>query len=286
MAEDDPANGSETAIPVTDPGPQRHAGRRPLPSDLPRERVVIPAPAQCPCCGSARLTKLGESITETLEVIPRRFRVIQTVREKFSCRDCETITQPPAPFHPLVRGRAGPHLLASVLVGKFAVHQPLNRQAAAFAREGIALDTSTLAAWFGYSRDRRGEHPATHLDGWSGIVQADAYAGYNALAKPGRQPAPATLAGCWAHARRGLFRLAELGRAPLAVEAVHRIDCLFKVERTINGVVPQQRAALRQQFSAPIVENLMEWMHDSCSRMSGKSPTPDSATRFPKVMLS
>lgn len=92
--------------------------------------------------------------------------------------------------------------------------------------------------------------------------------------------------GLLAHARRGLFRLAELGRAPLAVEAVHRIDCLFKVERTINGVVPQQRAALRQQFSAPIVENLMEWMHDSCSRMSGKSPTPDSATRFPKVMLS
>ncbi|CAM3291228.1 transposase [Komagataeibacter xylinus NBRC 15237] len=97
-------------------------------------------------------------------------------------------------------------------------------------------------------------------------MQADAYAGYNALAKPERQPAPVTLAGCWAHARRGLFRLAELGRAPLAVEAVRRIDCLFEVERTINGAV------LRQQFSAPIVENLMEWMRDSCSRMSGKSP--------------
>ena len=102
----------------------------------------------CPCCGG-KLAKLGETITETLEVIPRTWKVIQTVREKFSCRACETITQPPAPFHPIARGRAGPDLLAMILHGKFGNHQPLNRQSESFAREGIDLDVSTLADWVG-----------------------------------------------------------------------------------------------------------------------------------------
>jgi transposase len=78
--------------------------RQAFPDDIVRERVVLPAPTQCPCCGSARLSKLGESVTSTLEEIPRRFKVIDTVREKFSCRDCEAITQPPAPFYATPRG--------------------------------------------------------------------------------------------------------------------------------------------------------------------------------------
>jgi transposase len=92
--------------------------RAPLPAHLPRERVVLSGPTACPCCGG-KLAKLGETITETLECIPRSYKVIQTVREKFSCRACETITQPPAPFHPISRGRAGANLLASVMHGKF-----------------------------------------------------------------------------------------------------------------------------------------------------------------------
>ena len=99
----------------------------------------------CPCCGSAKLSKLGEDITETLEVIPRQWKVIQTVREKFSCRSCETITQPPAPFHVTPRGFAGPNLLAMILFEKFGQHQPLNRQSERYAREGIDLSVSTLA---------------------------------------------------------------------------------------------------------------------------------------------
>ncbi len=79
---------------------RRRAGAQAVPGRiLPRERVVIAAPESCPCCGSAKLSKLGEDITETLEVIPRQWKVIQTIREKFSCRECEKITQPPAPFH-------------------------------------------------------------------------------------------------------------------------------------------------------------------------------------------
>ena len=124
---------------------RKRPSRKPFPDHLPRERVVIAAPENCPCCGSAKLSKLGEDITETLEVIPRQWKVIQTVREKFSCRECETITQPPAPFHVTPRGFAGPNLLAMILFEKFGQHQPLNRQSERYRREGIDLSVSTLA---------------------------------------------------------------------------------------------------------------------------------------------
>ena len=122
--------------------------RAPFPAHLPRERVVIPAPAACPCCGG-KLAKLGEDVTETLEVVPRQWKVVQTVREKFTCRSCEKITQPPAPFHTIARGRAGASLLAMILYAKYGPHQPLNRQSESFAREGIELDVSTMADWVG-----------------------------------------------------------------------------------------------------------------------------------------
>jgi transposase len=108
--------------------------RKPFPEHQPRERVVIKAPATCGCCGSGRIAKLGEDVTETLEVVPRQWKVLQTVREKFTCRDCERITQPPAPFHPTSRGWAGPKLLAMVLFEKFGQHQALNRQSERYAR--------------------------------------------------------------------------------------------------------------------------------------------------------
>ena len=119
--------------------------RRPFPDHLPRERIVLPRPAACACCGGTRLSKLGEDVTETLEVVPRTWKVIQHVREKFSCRDCERISQPPAPFHVTPRGWAGPSLLAMMLFEKFGQHQPLNRQAERYAREGVPLSLSTLA---------------------------------------------------------------------------------------------------------------------------------------------
>lgn len=99
--------------------------KKPFPAHLPRERVVIKAAAACICCGSARIVKMGEDITETLEVVPRQWKVIQTVREKFTCRDCEKISQPPARFHPVSRGWAGPNLLAMIAFEKFGQHQPL-----------------------------------------------------------------------------------------------------------------------------------------------------------------
>jgi transposase len=124
---------------------RKRPARQPFPEHLPRERVVEPRPTACLCCGGARLRKLGEDISETLEVIPRQWKVIQHVREKFTCRDCEKISQAPAPFHVIARGWAGPSLLAMILFEKYGQHQPLNRQAERYAREGVPLSLSTLA---------------------------------------------------------------------------------------------------------------------------------------------
>jgi transposase len=179
------------------------------------------------------------------EPAPVKAGVIQIVREKFTCRSCEKITQPPEPFHVIPRGHIGPSLLAMILDAKYGEHQPLSRQSESYAREGVDLDVSTLAdhvgacttvlsplhdlirrhvsgaervhgedttvplfargktvtarlwtyvrddrpfagpdpptAVFYYSRNRNGEHPARHLAGYAGILQADAYAGFGDL---------------------------------------------------------------------------------------------------------
>ncbi len=134
---------AKAAVPA--PTERRKPSRQPFPAQLPRVRVVVPAPTACPCCGDMRLSKMGEDVTETLEVVPRQWTVIQTVRERFSCRACESVTQPPAPFHAIPRGWAGPSLLAMVLFEKYGQHMPLNRQAERYAREGVPLSLSTLA---------------------------------------------------------------------------------------------------------------------------------------------
>jgi transposase len=313
---------------------RRRPARRPLSDNLPRERVVYPSPAACPCCGG-KLHKLGEDVTETLELVPRQWKVIQHVREKYSCRSCEAITQPPAPSHPIPRGRAGPGLLAHILFAKYGLHLPLNRQSDVYAREGIDLDVSTLADWVGaaaatlmplvetirthvfaaerihaddttvpvlakgktrtgrlwtyvrddrpfagpdppaaaffYSRDRGGEHPECHLASYAGLMQADAYAGFNRLYEAERKPGPIVEAGCWAHARRKFFDLARLNKAPIAIEAVERIDALFAIEREINGLTPAQRVAVRNERSRPLVAELETWLRQRRARLSGKS---------------
>ena len=330
---------------------RQHPVRKPFPAHLPRERILIPAPESCPCCGSSKLSKLGEDITETLEVIPRQWKVIQTVRERFSCRACETITQPPAPFHVTPRGFAGPNLLAMILFEKFGQHQPLNRQSERYAREGIDLSVSTLAdqvgacaaalqplhalieahvlsaerlhgddttvpilargktvtgriwtyvrddrpfgsrappaALYYASRDRAGEHPERHLRGFCGILQADAYSGYNRLYDPARPQGAVTSALCWAHARRQFFVLADIAAnarrgknaaaiSPIALEAVRRIDALFEIERVINGCSGAERLRVRQEQSAPPVAALEVWLRDQRSRLSRHAPVAEA----------
>src|ERR1700730_7815706 len=325
---------------------RKRPARKPFPDHLPRERVIGPGPTACLCCGGGRLRKLGETVTETLESIPRQWKVIQHVREKFTCRDCEKISQAPAPFHVIPRGWAGPSLLAMILFEKFGQHQPLNRQAERYAREGVPLSLSTLAdqvgagcavlepllrrveahvfaaerlhgddttvpvlakgktdtgrcwvyvrddrpfggqdppaAMFYYSRDRAGEHAQAHLAGYAGILQADAYGGYNKLYEADRKPGPLLEAACWVHARRPFFAMADLtenarrtaqGRtpgviSPLALEAVRRIDALFEIERSINGHSAERRRAVRQERSAPLVADLESWMREQRAKLS------------------
>ena len=325
---------------------RKRPARQPFPEHLPRERVVEPGPATCQCCGSARLRKLGEDVTETLEVIPRQWKVIQHVREKFTCRDCEKISQAPAPFHVIARGWAGPSFLAMILFEKYGQHQPLNRQAERYAREGVPLSLSTLAdqvgaccavlsplierieahvfaaqrlhgddttvpvlargktdlgrcwvyvrddrpfsgpappaAMFYYSRDRSGAHPVRHLADYAGILQADAYSGYNKLYEADRRPGPIIEAGCWVHARRPFFVLADIATnarrkaegktagviSPLALEAVRRIDALFEIERSINGQSIERRQQARQELSAPLIADLEGWLHEHRPKLS------------------
>ena len=316
---------------------RRKPARRPLPAHLPRERIVYPAPSACPCCGDDRLRKIGEDVTETLELIPRQWKVIQHVREKFSCRACEAITQPPAPSHAIARGRAGPKLLAHILFSKYSLHLPLNRQSTTYGREGIDLDVSTLADWVGaaaatlmplndmirthvfaaerihaddttvpvlakdktrtgrlwtyvrddrpfggpdppaavffYSRDRGGEHPEQHLARYAGLMQADAYAGFNRLYEANRKPGPIIEAACWAHGRRKFFDLARLNKAPIAAEAVERIDAVFAIEREINGATPQERVRIRHERSQPLIIELQTWLREQRARISKHSET-------------
>jgi transposase len=310
---------------------RRKPARRPLPEHLPRERIVYPSPSACPGCGGA-LHKLGEDVTETLELVPRQWKVIQHVREKFSCRSCEAITQPPAPWHPIARGRAGPGLLAHIMFAKYGLHLPLNRQSTVYAREGIELDVSTLADWVGataatlmplvevirshvfaaerihaddttvrvlakgktrigrlwiylrddrpfagpdppaavffYSPDRTAKHPEQHLASFAGLMQADAYTGFNRLYGAGRKPGPISEAACWAHARRQFFDPARLNKAPIAIEAVERIDALFAIEREINGLSPQERVRMRTERSRPLVIALERWLREQRAKLS------------------
>jgi transposase len=127
--------------------------------------------------------------------------------------------------------------------------------------------TAPPAAIFYFSRDRRGEHPK-HLAGYCGILQADAYAGFGDLYREARKPIALTEALCWAHGRGNFFKLAQLAKAPLAIEAVRRTDAIFDLEHTIIGLPHEQRRATRQDKIAPLVTDLENWMRDVRRKMS------------------
>jgi transposase len=306
--------------------------RRPLPEHLPRTRIEHTPACACPDCGTA-MRKIGEDLSEILEYVPARFRVIQHVRPKLACPGCERIVQVEAPSRPIERGVAGAGLLAHVLVSKYADHLPLYRQAQIYAREGVELERSTMAEWvagcfrlldplvealaryvmaagklhaddtpvpvldpgrgktktgrlwtyvrddraagsetppavlFRYAPDRRGEHPREHLAPFSGILQADAYAGFGHLYEGER----IREAACWAHARRGFYDLHQANNSPIAAEALDRIGALYLIEAEIRGRPPDQRAAIRQARAGPLLESLREWLRHTLTRVSKKS---------------
>jgi transposase len=126
------------------------------------------------------------------------------------------------------------------------------------------------AAYF-YSADRSGSHAEIWLADYAGIVQADAFSGFGRLYEPGRKQSSIIEAGCWAHARRKFFELAELQKAPIAIEAVARIDAVFAVEREINGRAPGERQAVRQDRSRALVVSLEAWLRATQVKLSPKA---------------
>ena len=123
--------------------------RQPLPDSLERQDITVDvACGTCPCCGGG-LHPIGESVSEMLDFLPARLRVLRIRRPKYGCRTCGTIHQAPAPERPITKGLASPALLAHVLVSKYCDHTPLYRQSQIFARHGVELDRSTLANWVG-----------------------------------------------------------------------------------------------------------------------------------------
>ena len=313
---------------------QRHRNRGALPAHLPRiEQVVDIDSTTCPCC-SGRLHRIGEDVSERLDIVPAQFRVLVVRRPKYACRSCEeVVVQAPAPARLIEGGIPTEATVAHVLVSKYADHLPLYRQAQIYARQGLTLDRSTLADWVGkaafllrpvherllerlkasrrlfadettapvldpgrgrtktgqlfayarddrpwggldppgvayvYAPDRKAEHPIRHLAGFVGVLQVDGYAGYKVLAERNA----VSLAFCWSHVRRRFYELAQSGPAPIATEALARIAELYRVESEIRGCPAEERCAVRQAKSRPVIEALEPWLRAKLALISQKS---------------
>jgi len=308
---------------------------RSLPAHLPRaERRIEPQAGNCTCpeCGGA-LRPLGEDSDEMLDMLPVQWRVVRTVRPKYSCRACEKIVQAPAQPKAIVRGKASFATLAHVVVSKFDHHLPLYRQAEMMAAQGIDIDRSTLAGWAGqaagllapivsrireeglkagklhaddtpvpmlvpgkgktaqarlwtyvvderacgaktpplvwyrFTLDRSGIHPQTELKSFTGLLQADGYAGYDKLYEGGRVKEVA----CWAHFRRKIFENHLTSPTPLTTNLLDRIAALYRVEEEIRGAPPDIRRKHRQQLSRPRIDELRSVIDDALRRLSPKS---------------
>ncbi len=313
---------------------KRRLNRGSLPPHLPRiEMMVDIEDRTCPCCGEV-LHRIGEDTAERLDIVPAQFRVLVVRRPKYGCRACENVVvQAPAPGRLIEGGLPTEATVAQVLVAKYADHLPLYRQAQIYARQGIALDRSTLADWVGraafllrpvherllsalktspklfadettapvldpgrgrtklgqlwayarddrpwggtdppgvayvYAPDRKAERPISHLTGFKGILQVDGYGGYRVLAERG----DVELAFCWSHVRRRFYELAAAGPAPIASEAMARIAGLYAIEKDIRGRSAEERRAVRQDRSRPIIAELEPWLRAKLALISQKT---------------
>jgi transposase len=332
-------------VAAVEPAARYHA----LPNHLPREDVAIDIEGRvCPCCGGS-LHMIGETVSEMLDFVPARLRVLRIRRSKYGCRTCGTIHQAAAPERPIAKGMASPGLLAHVLVSKYCDHTPLYRQAQIFARHGVEIDRSSLANWVGgacwwleplqarlaahvfgsgkvfaddtpipvldpgrgrtktgrlwvyarddrpwsgpdppaavyfYSPDRKAERPASHLEGFRGILQVDGYAGFERLTAGG----DIVLAACWAHTRRKFYDLHEATGSPIAAEALRRIGELYAIEKSIRERTAEERRIVRNAQSRPLVETMKPWLETELGRIPGRGGLAEAIryalTRWPAL---
>ena len=329
---------------AVDPPKAKTGKRKPrgaLPKHLPRvEEVIEPGNSTC-ACGHERHV-ISEDVSERLDIIPAQFRVIVTRRPRYACRKCEgSFVQAPVVPRLIEGGMPTEATVATVLVSKYADHQPLFRQSQIYARQGVEIERSTMASWVGkaahelvpvydallrhlktstklfmdetsapvldpgrgkvkkgyfwalarddrawtgpeppgvvftYAPGRSGKYASQILQGFSGTLQVDGYAGYNRVLDP-RDNEPIQLAYCWAHARRKLYELTENNVAPIAEEGLKQIAALYRIENKVRGLAAKERLAMRQDRSAPKITAFKEWLDSSRLQVSAKSPTGEA----------
>ncbi len=306
-----------------------------LTEHLPRSDVIIPAPEICTSCGGKEFRKISDDASETLEYVPSSFKVVRHIRPRCACINCEQIVQGYAPGNTIDKGKAGPGMLAHVLVQKYCNHLPLYRQSQIYEREGLEIPRSTMAGWAGqcgklleplieelrsyvfasthihgddtpvkvlapgtgkiktgriwayvkdgrsygdedppavcyfYSPDRKGERPKAHLQGFSGVLHADAYAGYDQIY--GKE---ITEAGCFAHLRRKFYEVTVASdNALIATGAVEEIGKIYEIEQEIRGLEPEERLLHRQERSKELVEKLFASFEKNYNKLPRKSMT-------------
>jgi hypothetical protein len=132
-----------------------------------------------------------------------------------------------------------------------------------------AGDATPAAVWFAYSPDRKGEHPRAHLGNFTGTLQADGYAGFDAVYETGRIQE----AACWAHVRRKFYDLHVAHKSPVAAEAIERIAALYAIEKEIRSHPADERREVRNARARPLLESLKQWFEETLGKLSRKSDT-------------
>jgi hypothetical protein len=132
-----------------------------------------------------------------------------------------------------------------------------------------AGDTTPAAVWFAYSPDRKGEHPQAHLGHFTGTLQADGYAGFDAVYETGRIQE----AACWAHVRRKFYDLHVAHKSSVAAEAMERIAALYAIEKEIRGHPADERREVRGTRARPLLDSLKQWLEETLGKLSRKSDT-------------
>ena len=318
-----PAAEFDTETPVRKQRRRHEHGRHPLPDSLPRIEIdhdLGESEKPCPCCGEVRV-RIGQEVSEQLEIIPASFKVLKHVRHKYGCPRCEREAENPQivtaakPPQPIEKGLPGPGLLAYLITSKSGQHLPLYRLEDTFARSGVNISRSTMCGWlaavgelvrplvellgrrirtskvihtddtrvpvqapgqcknghlwtyigdvqnpylvYDFTPDRTRAGPAHWLGRFQGYLQADAYGGYDGIYSGGG----VTEVACWAHARRKFFEARETDtkRAAQMLELVRQ---LYAVEDEARKLNDEQRRALRQAQSKPVLTRIKAWLDE------------------------
>jgi transposase len=320
-ANDTAASARSSSLRGSRPKAKRNIGA--LPKHLPRcESVIEPETTVCPCC-AGKLHRIGEDVSEALDVTPAILRVLRTIRPKYACRACEEkVVQAQAPARLIEGGMVTTALVSHIAVAKYGWHSTLYRQMQIFSGHGVHLDRSTLARWMkqtawaleglydlqlahmhSYPRlfcdetpmpvidpgrertkicqfwthatdDRPWQGPAPpavayvfaegrgkkeiaeQLVGFAGVLQIDGYAAYKSLEGDKRTVGKIRLAFCLAHARRKFVGVHKTTKSPFAWKVIERLAEVYAIEKRIRGTSAENRRAVRQAETKPIMDAL------------------------------